>query len=150
MDCEASASDCERDTMICMSGGGYRLRTWLRGRLPVALARLVPKGRRDCGAHEWYRANEGTWRCYHCEPGISAVSPWTREEQLQHTLGGINSTLRMLALKGGPRGGQELGELRRLIGEALAALPEEEHRLERLAAAPDAELPGLVRAFQAG
>jgi hypothetical protein len=148
--CEASASGGEEDIMVDMSGGRYRLRTWLRGRLPVALADLVPKGRHDCGAHEWYRADEQTWRCYHCEPAIAHSSPWTREEHLQRTLGGINATLRVLALRGEPRGEQELIELRRLIGEALAALPEEEHRLERLAAAPAAEIPGLVQALHAG
>jgi hypothetical protein len=136
--------------MMSMNGGRYRLRTWLRGRLPGALADLVPKGRRDCGAHEWYRADEQTWRCYHCQPAIARSSPWTSEEHLQHTLGGINSTLRVLALRGEPGGEEELVELRRLIGEALAALPEEEHRLERLAAAPAAELPGLVQAPQVG
>jgi len=150
VDCEASASDCERDTMIRMSGGRYRLRTWLRGRLPVALARLVPKGRRDCGAHEWYRADNETWRCYHCQAGVSKTSPWTREEQLQHTLGGINSTLRMLALRSEPQGEQDLVELRRLIKEALAALPEEEHRLERLASARAADLPAVAQAMQVG
>jgi len=136
--------------MMSMNGGRYRLRTWLRGRLPGALADLVPKGRRDCSAHEWYRADEQTWRCYHCQPAIARSSPWTSEEHLQHTLGGINSTLRVLALRGEPGGEEELVELRRLIGEALAALPEEEHRLERLAAAPAAELPGLVQAPQVG
>lgn len=50
----------------------YRLRTELRGILPHALARLVPKGRRDCGAHEYYRADEQTDRCYHCEVGVRA------------------------------------------------------------------------------
>jgi hypothetical protein len=69
---------------------------------------------------------------------------------LQHTLGGINSTLRAVALSGKPGGEQELAELRRLIGEALAALPEEEQRLERLAAAPPNELPGLAQALQGG
>lgn len=135
--------------MVSMRGGRYRFRTWLRGRLPVALADFVPKGHRDCGAHEWYRADERTWRCYHCKPAIARSSPWTREEHLQHTLGGISSTLRILALTGEPRSGEELIELRRLIGEALAALPDEEHRLQRLAAAPDAELPGLVQALRA-
>lgn len=76
-------------------------------------------------------------------------SPWTREEQLQHTLGGINSTLQVMALRGRPGGEEELAELRRLIREALTVLPEEEHRLERLASAPAAELPGLVQALQA-
>jgi hypothetical protein len=136
--------------MVDMSGGRYRLRTWLRGRLPVALAELIPKGARYCGAHEWYRADEKTWRCYHCGPALANSSPWTREEHLQHTLGGINATLQMLSLRGAPRGEQELAELRRLVGEALAALPEEEHRLERLAAAPATELPGLVQALHAG
>jgi len=64
--------------MAGMNAGRYRLRTWLRGRLPVALADVVRKGARDCGAHEWYRADEQTWRCYHCEPPpreILAVDP---------------------------------------------------------------------------
>lgn len=150
MDCEASASGDEGDIMVPMNGGRYRPRTWLRGRLPLALADLVPKGARDCGAHEWYRADEQTWRCYHCEPAVANSSPWTREEHLQHTLGGIDSTLRVLALRGEPGGEEELAELHRLVQEALAALPEEEHRLERLAAAPAAELPGLVQALHAG
>ncbi|HEX3392246.1 MAG TPA: hypothetical protein VHS55_06760 [Solirubrobacteraceae bacterium] len=133
-----------------MSAGRYRARAWLRRGLPGALASLVPKGRRDCGAHEWYRADEYTWRCYYCEPAVVASPPWTREEQLQHTLGGINSTLRAVALRGRPGGEREMAELRRLIGEALAALPEEQQRLRRLAAAPAAELPGLVQALQTG
>jgi hypothetical protein len=81
---------------------------------------------------------------------ILAASPWSSEEHLQHTLGGIDSTLRVLALREEPGGEQELAELQRLVQEALAALPEEEHRLERLAAAPAAELPGLVQALHAG
>lgn len=135
--------------MIEMSRGRYRLRTWLRGSLPATLARLAPKGRRDCGAHEWYRADEQTWRCYHCEPAVATSSPWTREERLQHTLGGINASLRALALAGAPHQDQDLVELRRLVKEALAALPEEEHRLECLATASAADLPALARALQA-
>lgn len=148
--CEVSVSGGEGDIMVLMSGGRYRLRTWLRGYLRAPLADLVPKGARDCGAHEWYRSGEQTWRCYHCEPGVASSSPWTREEHLQHTLGGIDSTLRVVALRGEPGGEDELAELHRLLREALAALPEETHRLERLAAAPAAELPGLVRALHAG
>lgn len=135
--------------MTSMSVGRYRARAWLRRRLPSALSSVVPKGRGDCGAHEWYRADKQTWRCYYCEPAIATSSPWTREEQLQHTLGGINSTLRAVVTRGEP-GREELAELRRLIGEALAALPEEEQRLERLAAAPAKELPELAQALQAG
>jgi hypothetical protein len=148
--CEVNVSGDEGDIMVGMNRGRYRLRTWLRGRLPIALADRVPKGARDCGAHEWYRADEQSWRCYHCEPGVASSSPWTREEQLQHTLGGIDSTLRVLALRGEPGGEQELAELHRLVDEALVALPQEQHRLERLAAAPAAELPGLVQALHAG
>jgi hypothetical protein len=150
VDCEAGVSSGKGDTMVPMSGGRYRVRTWLRGWLPVALADLVPKGARDCGAHEWYRADEHTWRCYHCEPAVALSSPWSSEEHLQHTLGGIDSTLRVLALRGESGGEDELAELHRLVQEALAALPVEEHRLERLAAAPAAELPGLVQALRTG
>jgi hypothetical protein len=100
VDFEAGASGDEGDTMSSMRGGRYRWRTWLRGRLPVVLSDLVPKGRSDCGAHEWYRADADTWRCYHCIPAIALSSPWRREEQLQHTLGGIDSTLRLLAHAG--------------------------------------------------
>jgi hypothetical protein len=49
----------------------YRRRTRIRGRIPLALARLVPKGKQDCGAHEWYRSEGETWRCYHCQVGVA-------------------------------------------------------------------------------
>ncbi len=136
--------------MTSMSSGRYRGRAWLRERLPSVVSSVLPKGRGDCGAHQWYRADEQTWRCYYCKPAITRSSPWTREEQLQHTLGGINSTLRAVALSGKPGSEQELAELRRLVGEALAALPEEEQRLERLATAPPSELPGLAHSLQVG
>lgn len=44
----------------------YRWRTELRGRLPNAFLWLAPKGR-DCGEHEWYRQDDATDACYHCE-----------------------------------------------------------------------------------
>jgi predicted dithiol-disulfide oxidoreductase (DUF899 family) len=44
----------------------YRRRTALRTRLPYALLFLAPKGRRDCGAHEWYRSDDVSDHCYHC------------------------------------------------------------------------------------
>jgi hypothetical protein len=152
VDCDAGVSGDEGDTMVIEMNGSrrYRWRTWLRGRLPAKLADLLPKGAHDCGAHEWYRADERTWRCYHCEPAVTSSSPWTREEHLQRTLGGIDSMLRMLTLRGELRGERELGELRRLVGEALAVWPEEEQRLERLASAAPAELPGLVHALGDG
>ncbi len=116
--------------MVGMDAGRYRLRTWCRGRLPVALGDVVPKGARDCGAHEWYRADQQTWRCYHCEPAIASSSPWNSEEHLQHTLGGIDSTLRVLAVRGEPGSEEELGELHRLVQEALAARQPEDDLLQ--------------------
>ncbi|MHB1809808.1 MAG: hypothetical protein ACYCU0_11000 [Solirubrobacteraceae bacterium] len=130
-----------------MRSGRYRGRTWLRGHLPSTLASAVRKGRDDCGRHEWYRADAETWHCYHCEPGIASASPWTREEELQHTLAGIDSTLRLL--RNGHGDERELLELRRLATEALVALPEEEQRLEQLASAGPAELPDLAQALHA-
>jgi hypothetical protein len=135
--------------MTSMTGGRYRLRGWLRAHLPAQLSKLVPKGRHDCGAHEWYRADERTWRCYYCEPAVAHSSPWTREEQLQRTLGGISSTLRAVAARGDSGGETELAELRRLVNEALDSLPEEQQRLRRLAAAPVADLPQLAQALRA-
>ena len=44
----------------------YRWRTRLRVILPFWCMALVPKGRQDCGAHEWYRSDETRYRCYHC------------------------------------------------------------------------------------
>ncbi|HEX3692251.1 MAG TPA: hypothetical protein VHU13_02805 [Solirubrobacteraceae bacterium] len=118
--------------------------------MPGVIAEWVPKGRSDCGAHEWYRSDEQTWRCYYCQPAATDSSPWTREEQLQRTLGGISSTLRVVAMGEAASDDRALSELRRLVGEALASLPEEEERLQRLAAAPAAELPDLAQALQAG
>ncbi len=45
--------------------GKSRWRTQLRGNVPWALARLVPKGP-DCGAHDWYNADDQVDECYHC------------------------------------------------------------------------------------
>jgi hypothetical protein len=55
----------------------------------------------------------------------------------------------VLASHGELRDEAELVDLRRLIREALAVLPDEESRLERLAAAPAAELPRLAQALHA-
>ena len=58
----------------------YRLRTELREVLPDRLSALVPKGRHDCNAHEWYQAETGTWRCYHCVVGVTHHIPWDERE----------------------------------------------------------------------
>jgi hypothetical protein len=36
----------------------------LPGRPP--LYRLVGKGQRDCGDHDWYKATDAEDHCYHC------------------------------------------------------------------------------------
>ncbi|MFJ3792288.1 hypothetical protein [Kitasatospora sp. NPDC090091] len=48
----------------------------MRSHLPSFLVERGParKGRRDCGAHEWYNHNGVVARCYHCEVG---ERPWT-------------------------------------------------------------------------
>ena len=63
-----------------MRGPHYRLRTALRESLPERLASRIPKGRHGCGNHEWYKAAERTWRCYHCEPGFTDSVPWDERE----------------------------------------------------------------------
>lgn len=52
----------------------YRTRTWLRENMPV-LGRFFPPGRRDCGSHEWFRADEETDRCWHCTVGVRPHQP---------------------------------------------------------------------------
>lgn len=63
-----------------MSAGKYRYRTLLREHLPAPLSALFPKGRKPCGKHEWYKAEEQTWRCYHCQPGLAHTVPWDERE----------------------------------------------------------------------
>jgi len=69
-----------------MRDGKYRHRTALRESLPEFLAALIPKGRQDCGNHEWYKADEHLWRCYHCEPGIAREVPWNEREREARSL----------------------------------------------------------------
>ena len=65
--------------MTSLMNGKYRWRTALRERLPDSLASLFPKGS-DCGSHEWYKADDEDWRCYHCEAGRSTEIPWDGQE----------------------------------------------------------------------
>ncbi len=66
------------------SAGRYRLRTMLRGVLPYFLSDRIPKGSRDCGNHEWYRQDDNTDACYHCEVGRRSRAP-EPEPQRQST-----------------------------------------------------------------
>jgi len=63
-----------------MNSGKYRRRTFVREHLPRPLAALIPKGRNDCGNHEWYKSEESTWLCYHCEVGVTHQVPWDERE----------------------------------------------------------------------
>jgi hypothetical protein len=63
-----------------MPDAKYRLRTYLREHAPDQLSALIPKGRDNCGNHEWYAAEEQTWRCYHCVVGITHEIPWDERE----------------------------------------------------------------------
>lgn len=60
--------------------GKYRWRTALRVRLPwrPPLYQLVPKGRHDCGDHEWYRVDDRTAACYHCVVGRRTLASGER------------------------------------------------------------------------
>jgi len=57
--------------------GRYRWRTRVRSRLPWFLLDrgVAAKGRRDCGEHDWYNANGGVERCYHCALGERPYDP---------------------------------------------------------------------------
>lgn len=96
--------------------GRYRWRTWLRGVLPYGLALRIPKGRADCGAHEWYRSDEHTWCCYHCEVGVTHVSPFSGAEQVAGRLAAIG--WRFKALEARPYTEAVAGEARELFDEA--------------------------------
>lgn len=50
--------------------GKYRWRTSIRTRLPWAFVWMFPKGRHDCGDHDWYRQDDEILRCYHCKVGV--------------------------------------------------------------------------------
>lgn len=105
--------------MPSMTGRGkYRWRTWVRGRAPQRLTDVLPKGADDCGAHEWYRADEETWRCYHCEPGITHTSPWPPKVELATRLDALR--LRATALQDKQPTPAVAGEVQELISEVSA------------------------------
>jgi hypothetical protein len=64
--------------------GRYRWRTSLRGRSPWWLINLglASKGSHDCGAHDWYKQDGVTERCYHCEAGSQPVRAEWRAAQI--------------------------------------------------------------------
>lgn len=97
--------------------GKYRMRTWLRRRLPWAVSARIPKGR-DCGAHAWYRSDETTWRCYHCEAGVTNQSPW---EPIDTAVGSME-TIRLLLEHPEALDESDVPEIHRLVREAHQGL----------------------------
>lgn len=57
--------------------GRYRTRTRIRSHLPYWLTWLAPKAKRNCGDHDWYRHDDRTALCYHCEVGERSMLPTT-------------------------------------------------------------------------
>jgi len=106
-----------------MRSGKYRLRTALRENLPERLAARIPKGRYDCGDHEWYKAGQQTWRCYHCEPGFTDSVPWNEREIAARRLEAAAMQARAL-----PDRADALSEL--LTEEAQAKVEAAERQLE--------------------
>jgi hypothetical protein len=97
--------------MDAMDQGKYRLRTRVRGLLPGWLGWLAPKGRRDCGAHEWYSADASEWRCYHCERGISTENPLSEVDRLVTTVSALRIAVEL------PRNEANATTVARLVDE---------------------------------
>lgn len=97
--------------------GKYRIRTSLRGSLPGWLGWTAPKGAKDCGSHDWYRQDEDTWRCYHCEVGVTNENPWSEFEQIDNTVGALR-----LAIEELPETEDTLETIARLLAELDGAI----------------------------
>lgn len=50
----------------------YRLRFRIRQHLPSVLINLglAANGKRDCGDHTWFNADDVVERCYYCQVGV--------------------------------------------------------------------------------
>ena len=98
----------------------YRLRTWLRGHFPSQFVAVFPKGRQSCGAHEWYRADEDTWGCYHCEVGVTHESPWSPEQEATLAAEALAESLRLDELRVPDQ--QTIAEETRIVRELDSAI----------------------------
>jgi hypothetical protein len=106
--------------MTSVPRGRYRFRTWLRGHLPERVATRVPKGEQDCGAHEWHRSDETTWRCYHCDVGVTHVSPFAPADEVAGRLAALE--LKLDALAGKPLDQATRQEQTEILDEARSLL----------------------------
>jgi hypothetical protein len=106
--------------MTSMPRGRYRFRTWLRGHLPEWIATRFPRGKQDCGAHEWHRSDPATWRCYHCDVGVTHVSPFAPAEEIAGRLAALE--LKLDALAGKPPDKATRLEQTEILDEARSLL----------------------------
>jgi hypothetical protein len=97
--------------MQMMEQGRYRFRTSIRGLLPAWLGWIAPKGAADCGAHEWYRADESEWRCYHCEAGQATENPMSEVDRLVSTVSALRVAVEL------PRSEASAATVARLVDE---------------------------------
>lgn len=104
-----------------MKQGRYRWRTTARMKAPSFLGWAFPKGRSDCGDHEWYLAEPGTWECVHCSEGRTQENPWTPIEQLTVSIAAL-STIFGHARQRGSFAEWEVPTIRRLSHEIEPAV----------------------------
>ena len=76
-----------RRTLVVMrkfTHGKYRWRTHLRMLLPWKLISLSPKGKNDCGNHEWSKCTDTHDGCYHCDVGRRETEFPLRTDATEH------------------------------------------------------------------
>lgn len=86
----------------------------------MRLSELVAKGAGDCGAHEWYHQDDTTWRCYHCEVGLTHVSPFSPLEEARGRIAAVETLLS--ALEHQPPGADTSERYRELFAELRSLL----------------------------
>lgn len=84
--------------MFRRSPGRYRWRTRARLGLPRWFAILLPRGKKDCGSHEFYTDRRGIVRCFHCRTADHPNRQWIVRA------GGAGSPPVAPPSKGRPRG----------------------------------------------
>lgn len=99
--------------------GKYRIRTWVRQRLPWSLLWLAPRGKKDCGNHHWCRWDDTTWRCLHCDAGITHTSPWS---PIDTAVGNLKAVRMILENHPSPHSEAEIATVQRLVREGLQGL----------------------------
>ena len=115
--------------------GKYRFRTWLRMHTPWVISERIPKGRHDCGNHEWYPATDGVWKCVHCEFGETRKNPWTPLEQLSIKLAALSEIV-------GRANGSVLSDFDESVASRLVGEVEERIHSDLVPILPDLDTAG--------